>query len=241
MISLCSRWQRPSLIAWLAISSLVLLMCGLSLWQLARLEQKETLIAAIEHGAHTAPNPILPLSAARLHSMGFQYFQVTGEFLHDKEMHLAARYFHGKLGYHVLTPLKMEDGRVLLVNRGWVPTDKKESSSRPESLSLGRQHYIVMLRTDRDHNYFTPPHDVKDNIWFWRDIPAMRTYTGLNLLPVSVDSVMESPPTDLLPIPSDGHIQLRNDHLGYAITWFLVGMGGVAVFLAYHLKSAAKP
>lgn len=234
--SCCGRWRRPAPLAWLAVLSVVLLMGGLSCWQLARLQQKETLIAAIEQGTRTAPAAFLPLSSAALHDSGFRRFRVTGEFLHDKELHLAARYYRGVLGYHILTPLRLKDGRVLLANRGWVPTGKKAPSSRPESLPLGMQHYTVMLRTDRDHNSFTPPHDMKHNLWFWRDIPAMRNVTGLELLPVSADIIMENHAPDILPVPTDGHIPLRNDHLGYAITWFLIGMGGVAVFIAYHRK-----
>ncbi len=235
-----SRWQRPSAAAWIAIIFVTTLMLGLGFWQLARLEWKEALIATIEHGAATPPESILPHSSLRLKEQGFQRFSVRGEFLHPHEFHLAARYYRGKLGYHILTPLKLEDGRLLLVNRGWVPTDKKESSTRPETIVWGMQHYTVMLRTDRDHTFFTPDHDISHNIWFWRDLSQMRKRSKLQLLPVSADIIMENVVPGSYPIPTDGNISLRNDHLGYAVTWFMVALAGVVIFILYH-RSPVKP
>lgn len=229
-------WHRPSPIAWIGVVCMAALMLGLGLWQLQRLEQKEALLAAIAAQQKTPPSTTLPDTQADWQALGFGRFLVRGEFLHAQEKHLAARYFRGTLGYHVLTPLRLEDGRLLLVNRGWIPTQKKDPASRPETLPEGPQEMVVMLRTDRDHTPFTPEHDVPDNIWFWRDIPRMRETSGLDLLPVSADVVQEKPDRAVLPIPSDGTFALRNDHLGYAVTWFLVGLSGIVIFFFYHYR-----
>lgn len=234
-------WHRPSLAAWCAVIIAATLMGALGIWQLARLEQKEALIAAIARGAEIPPSKILPYSSEALHAAGFQRFQVTGEFLYPHEAHLAASYLRGRLGYRLLTPLRLEDGRILLVNRGWVPAAKKLSADRPETIIQGVQHYTVMLRTDRDHSVFTPNHDISHNIWFWRDIPTLRKITKLNILPVSADVIMESPDPEVLPVPSDGHIELRNDHLGYAITWFLIGLSAIVIFFFYHYRPDDEP
>lgn len=235
-----SRWQRPTAAAWLAIICVTSLMLGLGFWQLARLEWKEALMASIARGVASPPESTLPHSALLLKEQGFKRFAVRGELLHQHELHLAARYYRSKLGYHIITPLKLEDGRVLLVNRGWVPTDKKESATRPETIVWGMQHYTVMLRTDRDYTFFTPDHDISHNIWFWRDIPQMRKATKLPLMAVSGDVVMENLAPDMLPIPADGNITLRNDHLGYAVTWFMVALAGVIIFILYHRSSASS-
>ncbi len=227
-------WHRPGLPAWLAVSFAVCLLVGLGIWQLQRLEHKESLIAEIAAGVDGKPGNVLPYSAPHLRSRGFYRYHVTGELLHEHEMHLAARYHQSILGYHLLTPLKLRDGRILLVNRGWVPAALKEPASRPDSVVWGMQHYTVMLRTDRDHTYFTPEHDIANNIWFWRDIEAMREHTGLPLLPVSADIVMEHVDETQLPVASTGEIRLRNDHLGYAVTWFMLACAAAAVFVAYH-------
>ena len=57
--------------------------------------------------------------------------------MNDHEFHLAARYDHNVLGYHVLTPFQLDDGRIVLLNRGWVPYDKKEPATRPEGQLTG--------------------------------------------------------------------------------------------------------
>lgn len=213
-------------------------MSVLGVWQLQRLAQKEALIATLAESAVQPPSAALPLSSALLERSGFMKYRVHGEFLHEHELHLAARYWKGQLGYHLLTPFRLTDGRILLLNRGWVPAAQKSAPSRPHTLVTGPQDYTVMLRTDRDHSVFTPAHDIADNIWFWRDIAAMKKETGLDLLPVSADIVMENQPQDSLPVASNGEFALRNDHLGYAITWFLVGLSGVLVFAFYHYRPA---
>lgn len=230
------KWHKPGIAAWCAVIAMAILMGGLGVWQLQRLAQKEALMATIANAHAQPPSGSLPLSRALLKQNGFMKYRVIGELLHEHEMHLGARYRKSKLGYELLTPLQLDDGRILLVNRGWVPTDKKDPATRPETLVRGMQHYTVMLRTDRDHSIFTPNHDIADNIWFWRDIPLMKKETGLDLLPVSADIVMENPAADELPIPGDGAFALRNDHLGYAITWFLVGLSGIVIFFFYHYR-----
>ncbi len=229
------RWHSPRPLAWLAVLTAVALMGGLGIWQLQRLGEKEALLAEIAQQGAKPPAP-LPQPNAELTANGFRKFAVTGTFLHEYEIHLAARYFRGALGYHILTPLRLDDGRLLLVNRGWVPAAKKESVNRPETLIPGPQSLVVMLRTDRDHTPFTPDHDIKDNIWFWRDIPEIRKRTGLDLLPVSADVVAPAIDRTVLPIAGDGSFDLRNDHLGYAITWFLVGLSGAIVFFFFHYR-----
>jgi surfeit locus 1 family protein len=234
------HWVRPSLPAWVAVITAVTVLFTLGFWQVRRLGEKEALIAQIETAAARAPEKGFPPTDAPWQSLGFSRYRVSGVFLHKKELHLTPRYYRSALGYHILTPLRLEDGRVLLVNRGWVPAAKKNPDSRPESHAMGTQTLTVMLRTDRDHTAFTPEHDTRDNIWFWRDIPAMRKATGLDLLPVTADVVATTPPArDTLPIASDGTLPLRNDHLGYAITWFLIGLSAAAVFACYHRRPGA--
>jgi len=233
-------WHPPSFIAWCAVIFITVLMLGLGLWQLQRLAEKEALIARIAESAARPPARLLPLTEAALRASGFMKFQVQGEFLHAHEMHLAARYYKNQLGYQLLTPLRLLDGRILLTNRGWVPTNLKDPAKRPETLVEGVQYYTVILRTDRDHTPFTPDHDIPDNIWFWRDIATMKEVTGLDLLPVSADIISTNADPEEFPIPGDGTFALRNDHLGYAITWFMVGLAAIAVFFFYHWRPAER-
>lgn len=209
-----------------------LLLSFLSAWQVQRLFQKEALIASLAAAKQAKPGDGLPKSED-LSSLGFRTFTLKGRFLHDKEFHLAARYYKGKLGYHILTPflLAKPDARIILLNRGWVASEQKNQAAHPE----GEQTLVAMLRTDRDHNFFTPHQTVEKNIWFWRDIANMSQVSQLNLLPVTGDVLGKAEP-QILPIPTDGDILLRNDHLGYAITWFAIGLSALVIFFFYHWR-----
>ncbi len=228
--------RKPSFFALITTIGAVSIMLALGIWQVQRLMWKEALIQTIEEASSQPPMDGLPESDEALQALTYEKILVEGEFLNAYELHLAARYHRGVLGYHVLTPFRLLDGRVILLNRGWVPTDKKEASTRPSSIVIGPHKELIMIRSDRDHTYFTPQHQPERNIWFWRDLDAIRAQSGLNLLPVNADIVGEQ--SDQLPVPATGEIKLRNDHLGYAITWFSVGLAALVIFIIYHRKPA---
>ena len=193
----------------------------------------------------------------------------------DIEFHVTPRYLNNQFGYAIITPLKLTDGRIVLVNRGWVPADKKLAESRPDSRVHGHATITGLIRTDRDRSYFTPENQPEKNIWFARDIDAMAAYAQLaHVVPAMVDEVqgpgvrdqrsektvvvtparapgsaLQTPNTmdpgvaranlddnRALPIPSDGVIRLRNDHLSYIITWYGIALGILVIFVTYHRK-----
>jgi surfeit locus 1 family protein len=234
------RWNNPKPLAWVFIVASTLLLFGLGCWQLQRLEWKRGLIAAIGASSTLQAKNGLPQDMDDLKKMDFARIHLRGEYLHDYEIHLAARYYKSQLGYHILTPFQLQDGRMVLVNRGWVKVDDKASGNRPDGQVKGVQSIIVMVRNDNDRSFFTPNPDVENNIWFWRDVPTIRKKTKFNLIPVTMDVLYDAPKGGK-PLPSDGLISLRNDHLGYAITWFLIGISGVCVFFFFHYRVAEPP
>ena len=168
-------------------------MFTLGTWQVQRLFWKENLIATLEQAANTPPSTALPQSDEALLALTYERFIVEGEYLHGYEAHLTPRYYQSDLGYHILTPFRMTDGRIILLNRGWVPTHKKQLDTRAETVVIGPHEQTIMIRSDRDHNRFTPINQPDQNIWFWRDIAAIETHTGLDLLPINADVIAENP------------------------------------------------
>lgn len=233
-------WHKPSAIAWCMVIASSLLLFSLSAWQIQRLAWKKNLINTIESHQYNRAFGGLPEDPQDTEALSFARIMLHGEFLHEDEIHLAARYYNSKLGYHILTPFLLTDGRKVLLNRGWVHVDYKESSTRLDSQVTGLQHVIGMVRTDDDRNAFTPDHDVAANIWFSRDVPAIIEATNLPLYPIALDVLYDRPAGANTPIPSDGLIRLRNDHLQYAITWFLIGLSGIIVFISYHYKQRSE-
>lgn len=232
-------WEHPTLFAWLFILASTLTMFSLGVWQLQRLAWKEALIAEIATAAKDAPVTIWPKDEAAQRALRFKRVELQGTFLHAHEFHLAARYHRSTLGYHILTPFQLGDGRVVVVNRGWVPTTRKQPELRAGGQIKGPQAIVVMVRADKDRTYFTPENDPVGNMWFWRDVDAMATHTGLTIEPITVDQLYYSA-EDHGPIATDGKIELRNDHLGYAITWFMIGLSGIIIFIIYHRKQISS-
>lgn len=234
------RFKKPRPIPLLMTIAAVVTMFSLGVWQLERLEWKEGLIAQIEAAKNEKPVALLPASEEGQRALAFQRVQLEGEYVHDNEFHLAARYDNSVLGYHILTPFKLLDGRIVLLNRGWVPAAKKDASTRMEGNVAGEISLIGMVRTDRDRNWFTPKNQPEKNIWFAKDIKEMSDYSKLPLEPVALDVLYDAPPGGL-PKPFQGELKPRNDHLGYALTWFMVGFACLIISLIYHKDDKKEP
>ena len=105
---------------------------ALGSWQVQRLQWKEALIARVEARVHAEPQPAPGRSdwgAINAGDHEYLHVRAAGTFLHDDETRVYASTVLGP-GYWIITPLKAEDGTVVLVNRGFVPTDRREVSTR---------------------------------------------------------------------------------------------------------------
>ncbi len=127
---------RPSPAIKICAGLALVILLGLGSWQVDRLFWKQNLIA--ERQAQAAQPPIaVPTDVAPDPAMAFRAAYAEGHFLNDQEMYLMARTRRGNIGFHLITPLEQEDGRIILVNRGWVPQDFRDPSTRPDSLIEG--------------------------------------------------------------------------------------------------------
>ncbi len=225
---------RPLAIFWF-ISAFGTCM-ALGTWQVARLAWKENLVAEIEAAKTQAPLTTLPKEQAELAALEFRPVKLSGTWVRGIEFHLSPRFYKGKLGYWIIAPLKLNDGRIVLINRGWVPTEQKDPTTRKETIVSGYGTVNGLLRTTAERNYFTPKSQAARNVWFGRDIAEMATHDTLkNVIPAMVDQVGVQDRAHL-PVPSDGTIRLRNDHLSYIITWYGIAAGILVIFLVYHRR-----
>ncbi len=231
-----SRFVRPRPVALLFFIAAMATTVGLGTWQVQRLEWKSGLIAEIEAAKTQSPLTVLPHTKAELEAKEFYPVEVRGAWMGDTEFHITPRFFKGQLGYFLLTPLKLEDGRILLVNRGWIPAALKDLKSRPQTAISGEAEFLGLLRTGDERNGLTPENQPEKNIWFGRDTLAMAESAGLdNVVPAEVD-IVGAQSMKHLPVPSDGSIRLRNDHLSYILTWYMIALGILAIFIIYHRK-----
>lgn len=214
----------------------VIVMLGLGTWQVQRLHWKEGLIA--ERTARTAAAPVaLPRAGDDLAAAEYRRASVTGAFLHERELYLAARSRNGNPGYDVVTPFLLADGHAVLVDRGWVPLERKDPARRSEGQVAGTVTVDGVIRVPRGQSWLTPDNEPDRNIWFWIDLPAMAKAAGLagEVAPVYLEAG-PAPNPGGFPIGGQTRIDLPNDHLQYAITWYALAVALAVIYVLWHRR-----
>lgn len=223
-------FRKPTLLPLLFIIAATLMLAGMGAWQVERLRWKESLITDI---SAAQDKPMLHALPEQATDALYRKAMLHGTFLHEKSFYLIAPPRAGQAGYFVTTPLKLVGGGTVLVNRGWTPRGQE---SKPQ----GVQMVTGVIRPLREKRYFSPANDEQKNLWFFEDIPAMQRLSGETLAPVALETVGKYQ-ANVYPIPGDGKISLRNDHLGYAITWFALAVIGLVMFAIYHRNPSTSP
>lgn len=221
----------------LAASVLVVtaVLCALGFWQLERLAWKQALIAKVAQRLKSAEIPLAAAETRFAAGEDIEYLpvQVSGTFDHTLEL-----YFFTSMatpGWNVFTPLRLSNGRTLLVNRGFVPADRRDRATRPDSLPAGVQQISGLARQApaQKPNSFVPDNEPQNRSFFWKSIGEMALAAQLEpdaLVPFFVDAG-PSPQPNALPAGGTTIISFPNNHLGYAFTWFglaatCLGVGG---------------
>jgi surfeit locus 1 family protein len=219
----------------------VLLLLGLGFWQIERLFWKRELIAQRQAAVAAAPTAV-PQSFEEARGDEFHHVTDEGVFLHDKEVFLGATSEVGRNGYQVLTPLKEPGGRIVFVNRGFIPAELKDPTKRSAGQIPGtvRVAGLVRLPPAEKPAWFLPDNRADLNYWFWIDLPAMAVAEQLNrVAPFYIDADTTPNPGGW---PNGGvtRLELPNDHLQYAITWFSLAVALMVVYFLFHRRNAGS-
>ena len=211
---------------------------ALGAWQVQRLQWKNEVIAERQARRDAPPLAALPERFDPAQHE-FRRVRVTGRFLHDKEMYLAARSFRGNPGYHIVTPLAVFPGHVL-VNRGWIPLDRKAPESRKVGNPEGEVTVEGYLRAESGPGWFTPKNEPEKNFWFFIDIPAMARAHGIGKVEPYYIEAGPAENRGGFPVGGQTRFEIPNDHLQYAITWFSFAVIGIVIYLLYHRRRARE-
>ena len=220
----------------IAVAIMTAILIGLGVWQVERLHWKLDLIATMDRKMHAAPASVDGAGASFAATPGNDYARVSlsGRFDNSKEAYVFTTGEGGEPVYHVLTPFITDAGHIYLVDRGMVPTEKRDPATRMEGQIEGETHVTGIWRTPDGPGLFTPPPDQAHRIWYARDLIAIAKADRIVLAaPVVIEA-------DATPIPGSWPkggqtvVDLPNNHLSYAITWFGLAAGLIGVYLAYH-------
>lgn len=233
---------------WIAVLASLLgiaIFVGLGTWQVERLGWKAGIIRQVEERTRAAPQPLAAIEALHAGTGDVDYWPVAvrGRFFHAGERTVLSTH-EGQSGWNVFTPLRLADGRLLFVNRGFVPYDLKDPAKRPLGLVEGEVEIIGLARNPppAKPSSMTPDNDPDANVFFWKNVADMAI--GLpaeeagRILPFFVDAGPGRAPGGY-PVGGVTLVAIPNDHLQYAVTWYALALV-LAVMLVLFLMRARR-
>lgn len=225
----------------LGLLALVALLIALGTWQVHRLSWKLDLIARVDARVHAEPvAPPAQADWSKVNAADDEYRRVTasGTFENDKETLVTASTALGA-GYWVLTPLRLADGSAILVNRGFVPPDRRDPASRPDSDIVGAANVTGLMRMSEPKGMLLRSNDPAADRWYSRDVAAIAGKRGIaEAAPFFIDADATANAGGL-PVGGLTVLDFPNNHLVYAITWYVLAIM-VAGLLAYIVRNEVK-
>jgi surfeit locus 1 family protein len=151
-------------------------------------------------------------------STEYSHVRLAGQFLSGENTLVQAVTELGG-GYWVLTPMRTDRGFVVLVNRGFIPQERKAEFEQESGGSGSSTVIDGLLRMSEPGGGFLRNNDAAGNRWYSRDVAAIATTRGLTgIAPYFVDA--EASGVDGWPHGGLTVVTFRNSHLVYALTWF---------------------
>lgn len=219
---------------------------ALGVWQVQRRAWKLDLIERVEERVHrpavTAPGPAEWPEVSRDRDE-YRHVTLSGRFLNDRETYVQAVTELGG-GFWVMTPLLTGDGQTVLINRGFVPPERKMPDSRSAGLIEGPAVVTGLLRLDEPGGAFLRSNDPTAGRFYSRDLQAIAEAKGLGeVAPYFIDADARPNPGGF-PVGGLTQVRFHNSHLVYAITWFTLAamcLAGLIMMLRSALGRRSGP
>ena len=238
-------WLRPKwVVGHVLVVALVALFVSLGFWQLRRLDERRERNAEISARSEMPAAPVedvVPLGAqlGDVEDLRYRLVTVSGTYDAEGEVLIRPRSLDGVSGWHVVTPLVLEDGRAVLVTRGFAPLTTDPEVAQAAAAPPEGDVTVTGLVFPSQARQSIGPTDPEDGTLLELarvDIGRIRQQYGGDLLPVYVQLGSQDPPLEepglprLLPIPATD----EGTHFSYAVQWFLfagVGLVGWPILL----------
>ena len=210
----------------LFVALFITLFCALGTWQLYRLQWKMELISEITFGLNSTP-----ITYSNSIKKNYQRIVSKGSFNFEDQIYLYSLNDKGQPGFDVITPFKTINNEIVLVNRGWIPKGLKKN---PKINSLENNIKIIgLLRKIYKANMFRPENDLENNIWFSVNLNDLEKLTGNKF---SNFIVFLEDPNMKAPLPKKITVDVPNNHLKYAITWYSIAISILLYYLYFRKK-----
>ena len=202
----------------------ILVFISLGTWQLIRLNWKNNLILEIEN---SLKNP--PVELSQSSEENYLKIKTSGVIDFEKQIYLYNLNDSGEPGFEVINPILI-DGENYLINRGWIPFEKKDSS---EINIFDQNNIIGTLKAQGRKNIFKPDNDIKENYWFSLNREDILKFTNKKFSKyiIYLDGNYK------LPIPKKITTNIPNNHKKYAMTWFSLAISILLLYLYFRKKN----
>jgi len=200
----------------------VAVLCSLGFWQLQRLQWKETLLARIEAEQAIEPRarPLNDILDAD-HNLARGYLR--GQWIRDQTVLVGPKMVDGAWGYWNITPFALEDGRIILINRGWGEAEIKTP-----------RRDVMVMGSLRESDAGGKPTAGNIREWHKLDVQGIAEALKLDVVPVTMFMEVSEPLDMARPAPVAA--SLRNEHKNYAIFWFSMALVLVVIFAIASLR-----
>lgn len=236
-----TRAARLALIAATALASLGFV--ALAVWQLQRLGWKNDLIARVTQQAAAAPVPMPPPAAWAAVGKPDEYrrLRVQGRFEPREALVQATTALGG--GHWVLAPLRLADGTVVLVNRGFVPPGQRAPAHHVAP--AGTVELTGLLRLSEPGGGPLRDNDPAAGRWYSRDVAGIAAQLALAgpVAPFFIDEATDPADPARWPRPGLTVVRFTNNHAVYAATWAaLAAMAAAAAgYLVREERRRSRP
>lgn len=234
---------KPGMFATIVTALAIMLFCSLGFWQLERSEMKRQLAEEI---TMRMQQPVLSINretADRLNGLDMEYrhIETRGDFESEYQFFVDNKKYHGKAGYHVVTPFKIEEtGQVILVNRGWVDAGNDRNVLPDISTPEGIVNLSGQLQKPAKAIFrpgISKPAEKMGGIWLYMDTAYFSSLSGLTVMPYillldeqnSFGYVREWP-------AFEANTEM---HVGYAIQWFAFAIFALLAYVSLGIKKHA--
>lgn len=212
---------RRLLLPLLVTLPLFAVLLGLGTWQAQRLGWKTAILARIDVAEASPPAP-LPADP-----VAFSKVEAAGRFDHARESLVGLEVRGAVLGSRLVTPLLREGAPAILVDRGWVPLERREGVDRPG----GEVRVTAWVRPTERVGMFSATDDAAGRRFYTFDPATIGPALGLPAV-ASFGLVALGEGTGL-PQPDRRLPRPSNNHLGYAITWYGLAVALAGVFFVW--------
>ena len=215
---------RPKWIGFhLLVVAGIVAMINLGFWQLRRLDQRRDFNAKVEARGELPPEPLDDvLASGPPDEIEWRVVTATGRYLAGEQIVVVNRSQGGRAGENVITPMQLGDGRILIVNRGFVPLDITPPPPPDGDVDVtGR----IRKSQERRTGQLSDPSEGDLTQVQRLDIPRLEAQLPGEVVPIYVDLLASDPPEAAgLPEPVPRPPLGEGPHLSYAVQWFIFSM-----------------